>query len=259
MKTPFLNAMLRNAMPRAAVIAMAGLTVTLSAPLSAHAFPNIVSVIERNGDTDRPSAKATGMTFSIENPTGTVLIPDYTVGAFLDGAKAMTDRTHQYTFTSGSVGFPSYLMGHEYIMIANNNRNNADFELEITLANPSIVYLLIDNRLGDGSNANPPTFTDLMQWVPNELWIPISVNGNNAGNPAFPDTVGIDESADGSINQWSSVYAKLFPAGTLTLQEYGQDGQNMYGVVVASIPEPGPVALLLLGATLFGLTRRSRR
>ncbi|MBX3748358.1 MAG: PEP-CTERM sorting domain-containing protein [Verrucomicrobiae bacterium] len=246
---------MKTSLLRAAAATFAG----LAASLGAHAFPNIVSVIERNGDTDRPSAKATGMTFSIENPTGNVLIPDYTVGPFLDGAKSMTDRTHQYTRTSDSVGFPSYLMGHEYIMIANNNRDNANFELEITLANPSIVYLLIDNRLGDGSNANPPTFTERMQWVPNELWIPISVNGNNAGNPAFPDTVGIDESADGSINQWSSVYAKLFPAGTLTLQEYGQDGQNMYGVVVASIPEPGPVTLLLLGGGLYALTRRHRR
>lgn len=230
----------------------------LLAGLSAHGIPNITTVVERNGDTDRPSAKATGMTFSIENPTGTVLVPDYTVGTFRDDAKSMTDRTHEYNAATATLPLPAYLVGHEYILIANNNRNNADYELEITIAQPSLVYLLIDNRLGDADNATPPNFSTFMQWVPQDLWIPISLNGNQVGNPAFPDVVGLDESGDGSINQFSSVYAKLMPAGTFTLEAYGQDGQNMYGVVVAAIPEPGMKALLLLGAGALAFARRHR-
>lgn len=47
-----------------------------------------------------------------------------------------------------------------------------------------------------------------------------------------PDEVALDESADGTINQWFSVYQKDFPAGTFSLFQADNTGQNMYGVVV---------------------------
>lgn len=217
---------------------------------------NITSVVQRGGDTDRPAAAQTGVTFDIQNPTGTLLVPNYTVGTFGEDAKAMTDRVHDYNAASGSVPLPSYLVGKEYIMIANNNRDNAAFALDITISQHSLVYLLIDNRLGDGDNATPPDFSTYMKWVSQDLWLPVNLNGNQVGNPAFPDTIGIDESADGTINQFSSVYLKIFPAGTFTLNEFGEGGRNMYGVVVAGIPEPGPATLLLLGGGALVLARR---
>lgn len=237
-----------------------GLAVTgLMASMAAQALPNIVSVVQRNGDTDRPPAMGTGMTFDIQNPTGTVLVPNYTVGQFGDDAKTMTDRVHDYNGASATVSLPSYLVGREYVMIANNNRDNPTFALDITIANHSFVYLLIDNRLGDGDASNPPNFATFMKWVPDNLWLPVSLNGNQVDNPAFPDTVGIDENADGSVNNWSSVYVKLFPAGTFTLNEFGEGGRNMYGVVIAGIPEPGAGSLVLLGAGALAWLRRGRR
>ncbi len=232
------------------------LTATTLGVVPVKASPNILSVVERGGDTDRPSAMATGVTFDIQNPTGTVLVPSYTVGTFGENAKAMTDRVHDYNAASGTVPLPSYLVGKEYIMIANNNRDNAAFALDITIAHHSLVYLLIDNRLGDNDNANPPDFNTYMKWVSQDLWVPVSLNGNQVGNPGFPDTVGIDENADGTINQFSSVYLKIFPAGTFTLNEFGEGGRNMYGVVVAGIPEPAPWALMLLGGGALALLRR---
>lgn len=226
--------------------------------LAAQALPNIVSVVERNGDTDRQAAKQTGITFDIENPTGTKLISGYRVGTFGEDAKSMTDRIHEYNATSATVPLPSYLVGKEYIMIANNNRDNANYQLDVTIAQHSLVYLLIDYRLGDGDNTNPPNFTANMKWVAEEFWVPISLNGNQAGNPAFPDTVGIDENADGSINNYSAVYMKVMPAGTFTLKQADNGGRNMYGVVVSAIPEPGVASLGLLGAGLLAL-RRPRR
>ena len=247
---------------------IAGLAAVVAGSISAQALPNIVSVVETGGDTDRPSAKVTGMTFNIENPTGTVLVPNYTVGTFGENAKAMTDRTHDYNSSSTTpsaiagtvtVSLPSYLVGQEYIMIANNDRDNAGYQLKVTLAQPSIVYLLIDNRLGDGDNTNPPDFSTLMTWVQTDLYIPFKANGNHWGNPAFPDDVGIDESADNTINQLSSVYAKLVPAGELTLGDSMNSGRNMYGVVVAAIPEPGTATLVLLGGGALAWISRRRR
>jgi hypothetical protein len=234
------------------IVAMAGTVLT------AQAAPNILSVVQRNGDTDRPAAMATGMTFDIANGA-TLLVPAYTVGRFGEDAKAMTDRVHDYGGSSATVGLPAYLVGQEYIMIANNNRENATFALDISIKDPSLVYLLIDNRLGDADAATPPDFTTRMRWVAEQGFVPFSLNGNHVGNPAFPDSVGIDENADGSINNWSSVYGKIVPAGTFTLNEFGEDGRNMYGVVVAAVPEPGMGSLLLLGAGLLAVTRRARR
>ncbi len=239
---------------RIALIVAAATTLSLPAL----ALPNILAVVEKNGDADREPAKFTGLTFDIKNGA-TLVQAGYTVGRFGEDAKAMTDRAHDYGASSATVPLPGYLVGHEYIMIANNNRDNVGFSLDITIAQPSLVYLLIDNRLADGDNATPPDFTSSMTWVQTDLYIPISLNGNHVGNPAFPDDVGIDENADGTINQWSSVYGKLVPAGTFTVGEPNNAGRNMYGVVIAAIPEPGTTGLLLLGAGLLAVAKRRQR
>jgi len=169
----------------------------------------IVSVVESGGDTDRPSAKFTGQTFDISNPNGTVLVAGYTVPTFDAGAKSMTDRTHAYAPYATTSTLPAYLVGNEYIMIANNDRDNASYTLAITLNQPANLYLLIDNRLGDADAATPPSIGPTgakMTWVdPAAGWTPVTTGSNRALSTARPDEIGIDESADGSINNWSSV------------------------------------------------------
>jgi hypothetical protein len=130
-------------------------------------------------------------------------------------------------------------------MSGNDNRDNAQYQLDVTLTVPASVYMLIDNRLGAvADNTTPPQFDAThMQWILDEGWAATANGLNRAGDPALPDEVPIDEGADGGINQWYSVYEKIYPAGTFSLLQADNGGQNMYGVVIkptdGTLPDPG--------------------
>jgi hypothetical protein len=122
-------------------------------------------------------------------------------------------------------------------MSGNDDRDNAAYTLDVFVAQAVQVYMLIDNRLGDTDASTVPTFDAAhMQWIVDEGWTAVRTGNNRSGNSALPDEVGIDESADGTINNWFSIYTKSFPAGSFHLKQADNTGQNMYGVVVA----PGP-------------------
>lgn len=168
-------------------------------------------------------------------------------GPLGEGSLCFVDRTatthgpggHQYK------DLPAYLLGADYVMTANNDRTVADFTLGVTLSQPATVYLLIDNRVGDGAKENPPTLGGgVMDWV------------GTAGFVATGDVVSIDEKGDGTIENYSSVYSLNVAAGTITLYQQNAGSLNMYGV--AAIPEPATIALLGLGGlALLGRRKRS--
>jgi hypothetical protein len=227
----------------------------------------IINVAETGGDneaTDTITAKWTGVTFNRtvanEPNTGAIDTP-FTVPTFATGVNAATptfvDRNHQY-LTDPAFAIPSYLVGLDYVMSGNDNRDNATYRLDITVNAPSRAYILIDNRLSDTNGADPPTFDAThMQWIATNGWVARSTGANRAGNVGVPDEVPIDEGADGAINQYYSVYYHDFPAGTFAVFQADNAGQNMYGVVVGPIPEPGTLSLFALG--LAGIIRRRRR
>jgi PEP-CTERM motif-containing protein len=252
--------------------------VCVFAMVAAPAFAqNITNVVETNGDneaTDTITAKWTGQTFPItvanEPIPGAVIGgTPYTVGTFGHLAPAYVDRNHRYANHSVDAaavppGFviPAYLVGQEYIMSGNDNRDNATYMLDVTVASPSTAYMLIDNRLGDpnSSNADPPSFGPTkMQWILDQGWIATSNGLNRTANPQVPDEVPIDEGADNTINQWFSVYRKDFPAGTFRLLQADNAGQDMYGVVVVPIPEPSTIALLSFAIAGMAIVIRRRR
>ncbi|MGE3310226.1 MAG: PA14 domain-containing protein [Limisphaerales bacterium] len=202
----------------------------------------ITRVAETGGDneaTDTIVAQWTGQTFingvANEPLPGTPLDAAHTVGWLGNHSPAFVDRNHRYTNASDTVSIPSYLRNGEYILSGNDNRDNASYVLDVTVSEMVDAYLLVDNRLGDpnGPNTTPPAFGPTrMQWVLDEGWAPKMTGANRTGDPAAPDEIGIDEGADGTINQWYSVYVKSFPAGTFKLRQADNAGQNMYGVVV---------------------------
>jgi len=150
----------------------------------------------------------------------------------LDGSLAYVDRTHIYQ------QLPAYLLGADYVKVANDDRDiniGTGYMLDVTLARDCTLYLLIDTRVGDTVKADPATIgPNAMFWVQVFGW---TYTG---------DTAAIDESANGSIDSWFSVYKKDVLAGTTRLYEQREGGINMYGV--AAVPEPATIALLGLGA-----------
>lgn len=200
----------------------------------------ITGINQLNGDTDRPTAKHTGETFNVLGG-----IQNYTVPTFGEDVVGMTDRTHQHNGASASLPLPDYLVGREYVLIANNNRDNPALQIDFSLSQRCLVYLLVDNRLGDGNAANPPDFTTLMTWVPRDGWEPVLNGLNRAGDSTQPDETGCDENADGSVNNWFSVYMRIVEAGENAFSTYDMgEGRNMYQIVVdAAAPPATPSGL----------------
>ncbi len=229
--------------------------------LSAETITNVVETGGDNEPTDTITAKWTGQTWAVtvdnEPVTGLVVGDNYTAGLFGDLAPAYVDRSHRFANLAGNLQIPNYLVGSEYILSGNDNRDNAGYRLDVTVSIPVRVYMLIDNRLSDGVNTTPPTFDAThMQWILDQGWTATAAGLNRTANPLVPDEVPIDEGADGTINQYFSVYWKDFPAGTFSLFQADNAGRNMYGVVV---PEPSTVVMLLAAAGLVLLGRSLRR
>jgi hypothetical protein len=214
----------------------------------------ITSVTQTGGVT--PTAKSTGDVFDHPN-----LGAGFKVTPFGEDVPAFTDRLHEWNGATAALPLPAYLVGKEYVMMGNNNRNQANFLLDITVARPARIYLLIDNRHGtpNSDNSTPPEFTPNTAWVLAEGWQPVTTGHNRTGNAALPDEVGVDESPvqvgpGADINQYSSVYVREVPAGTVRLFAPDNADRNMYGVVVAdAAPDADDITITSVsrdGATL---------
>lgn len=159
--------------------------------------------------------------------------------------------------------WPSYLTGGQSIMSPQGNRSIVDFSMTITVDEASFAYLLVDNRC-DGIIGNSPVDSEYddpfifgtIQWIADDGWVRM----NTVISPAYngqpqPDWIGIDEGANGDLNQFYAIYRRVVE-GSFTLGAQAE-GNNMYHVVVLPVPEPASLTLLLLGS-LGLLTLRHR-
>ena len=180
-------------------------------------LPIITAIAERNIDTDATDTPAE------------IAVP------LVDAALVFVDRTHEYEVV------PLYMVGAEYVKTANDNKNHSAYELDVTISQLARIYVIVDNRMGtsDGGLGVAPDISG-MPWL---------------GTMGFVDTgddIGIDESGDGDIDQYSSLFVNTFAAGTVTIHGNTQGhGGNMLGVAVlpplynpnASNPSPADGAI----------------
>ncbi|NLH42522.1 MAG: hypothetical protein GX448_11845 [Planctomycetes bacterium] len=156
----------------------------------------ITGLAHRNTDTDAPETPLVG------------------AAPLAEGSVTFLDRVHIYK------DVPDLVLGAEYIMLANDNKNQGTYELDVTVSKDATIFVFVDNRMGGaaGGKGVNPIITG-MPWLT---------------SLGFVDTgadIGIDESADGSINQYFSIFALDVKRGTITLGgcTSGHSG-NMLGV-----------------------------
>ena len=139
----------------------------------------ISAVAHRNTDSDAPEE------------------PQISPNPMAEDALVFVDRTHQYN------EIPEYLIGAQYVMTANDNKNMSAYELDLVISSDATVYVFVDNRMGGaaGGLGVDPVITG-MGWL------------NDLGFVDTGDDIGIDESGDGDIDQYSSVFSKAAKAGT---------------------------------------------
>jgi hypothetical protein len=131
-----------------------------------------------------------------------------------ENALTFVDRTHVYA------DIPESILGAQYVMLANDNKNMSSYELDLTMSADATLYVFVDNRMGSsgGGKDVDPDITG-MPWL------------NDMGFVDTGEDIGIDESFDGGINQYFSIYALSVTVGTITI--YGNTeghGGNMLGV-----------------------------
>jgi len=206
------------------VLLAALVLVAATVPVNAQV---ITKVERRNPDAD-------------SGDTAVILAP----APLAEKSPAMVDRTHVY------LNIPEALLGAQYVEVANDDKDNPNYELVVTIGKPGTLYLLLDNRVGTntgGQTTVPNPAAGGMTWV---------------GTLGFTDTgldVAIDESADGTINNYYSLFAKQVAPGEIVLKTQndsstgGPGGRNMYAVaavaprVKATKPSPadGEQAVIL--------------
>ena len=128
------------------VFIVCGIATALMLLLCNSLQAQIVNVVETGGDnepTDTITAKWTGQTFPVSvagEPTPSSTIGQtYTVGPFGNLAPSYVDRNHRYINDPGTGGggidnIPAYLVGAQYIMSGNDNRDNGTYRLDVTVS-----------------------------------------------------------------------------------------------------------------------------
>jgi hypothetical protein len=174
------------------IIAILGLLLTQMGSASV-TDPNMIIEVIRSGSTQ-------------------AVAPAVVNGGLQQGALIFADRTTVW----GNVG---RFAGLDYIKMTMEDRADADVQFAVAIRKAGTIYLVIDNRVGDNVNTNPPTLTSLMTWVTAMGFTPTSYT-IGFSEPATvyelavtgdPNVITLYEQNDGTSRAMYSVIA--VPAG----------------------------------------------
>jgi hypothetical protein len=160
-------------------------------------------------------------------------------GLLNDGVSAYSDRGHVWA------NIPSILQGAQFVRFGQDDKVTPNLTVSFRAGEDATFFLLIDNRTGPdtngiNNNAPPELGGGVMDWVLTSGFVDSGVD------------IGLDEGANGSVDQTYSVYFRQvsgpgteFPIGEeFTFFELNNGGQrNMYGVAAVS-PQIVPVAFV---------------
>jgi hypothetical protein len=162
---------------------------------------------------------------AVVNPVAAGSPPIIAPAPLAEASPAMVDRTHLYR------SIPKALLGAQYVMVDNDDKASATYELHVTIGQPGMLYLFLDNRLGTntGGQANVPNLTAAaMTWVTTLGFVDTGMD------------VGLDENATGTIANWYSVFSKQVTPGEIVLKAQndtstgGPGTRNMYAVAAVA-------------------------
>jgi hypothetical protein len=269
------------------------LAAVLTCGLALHATAaGIVSVTPSGSDTygipTWNGTAFTGMTLDYARVSGgsggRFTNANQVVPSFGNLAPSHTDRRQQYvgynatgTLGSGNAQLngstiPSYLLGLDYVLTMNDNRDNTAMQIDITTTGPGRAYLFLDTRIGDGVDQDGPTLNDLnanrTQWVLTDGWQPMITGAKPSDYLGVGDIIGLSASPNNvpntgpnnvsslTLNQYSEIWYLDIAGSSYSIKTMGE-GYNYFGTAFAPIPEPSVLALS--GLCLAAFLMRKRR
>jgi hypothetical protein len=137
--------------------------------------------------------------------------------------------------------------------MAQEDKNNPNLELHLTIGQPGMLYVILDNRVGTNlrtQTATPNPAAAGMIWMLQMGFVDTGMD------------VTVDENANGSNNNYSSVFAVPVTPGEVVLRaQYdrftgGPSDRNMYGVAAtprglkATMPVPANGAQMVVAPVL---------
>lgn len=153
------------------------------------------------------------------------------VGGLREDARAFVDREFHQWNGHTEAGMPEYLHGADYVRMFNNDKMNENIEIEVTIGQPAILYVFVDDR----------------NRIPDWLSVGFEDTGDNIGLDTGPFTnwnneliledhttgIGPGESIDGVFSIWRLTIRE---SRTLTLgrADTPNDRTNMYAL--AAVP-----------------------
>ena len=173
-----------------------------------------------------------------------------TVETLTEGINVYHDRSPGHRM----VNIPAEFEGDaDVIITSNSDKTRADFQLEVTTNKLGILYVALDSRHRD---------LQPLPWMQDTSMTGLGSAFFNTGRQIDFDEGSTIDNAGDDLQEPFDLWAAIAPAGTYNFFEQNFGGGSNNYVIIAdnkliAIPEPGSIALVLLG--MAGIVARVRR